>query len=302
MENTGKLFFQDDSPQWYIAIAGQPVGPLTATDVYQRVLNGEISWADFVWKPGQSGWERICEIKVFKAAVPPVPGREVLKEAREAAKPAAKSVTPPTRKPSARKAEEEAAPEPVRNWFLYFNDSQHGPVSDAELEHALGIGKINARVHAWKEGMSDWERIEKLPEFRDAVARLKTAPVKRAGPPPRPDRKEPARIENRSSPRRPLVARILMASQKAGGGAVGVAMCRDISVGGLQILTDQIPGEVGARVKMNVSATGAGSKIEPFVAEGVIVRLLEDGRGFSFRFEKLSDAARRSIESYIANA
>jgi hypothetical protein len=53
---------------------------------------------------------------------------------------------------------------------------------------------------------------------------------------------------------------------------------------------------------MNVSPSGTGKPvgmIEPFVAEGVIVRLLEDGRGFSFRFERLTDGARKTIETYI---
>jgi hypothetical protein len=82
-------------------------------------------------------------------------------------------------------------------------------------------------------------------------------------------------------------------------------MCRDISVGGMQVLTDQIPGVSGTRIRLNVSPVNpsrskASSAIEPFVAEGVIVRILEDGRGFSFRFEGLTDRAKKIIEKYIA--
>jgi hypothetical protein len=36
------------------------------------------------------------------------------------------------------------------------------------------------------------------------------------------------------------------------------------------------------------------------VAEGMVVRILEDGRGFSFRFEKLPENARKSIEKYFS--
>jgi hypothetical protein len=39
--------------------------------------------------------------------------------------------------------------------------------------------------------------------------------------------------------------------------------------------------------------------LNPFVAEGVIVRVLEDGRGFSFRFEGLSRESQEAIERYI---
>ena len=82
----------------------------------------------------------------------------------------------------------------------------------------------------------------------------------------------------------------------AQGNDVGVGVCRDISVGGMQVLTDQIPSAIGKKIKLNVSAPG---QIEPFVAEGVVVRILEDDRGFSFRFEKLSAQSRDSIEKYI---
>ncbi len=75
-------------------------------------------------------------------------------------------------------------------------------------------------------------------------------------------------------------------------------VCRDISVGGMQILCDRVPGEAGTHVKLNVSPTGPGAP-EPFTAEGVIVRVLEDGHGFSFRFDNLDDAARKAIERYI---
>jgi hypothetical protein len=78
----------------------------------------------------------------------------------------------------------------------------------------------------------------------------------------------------------------------------------------MQVLTDRLPGKVGAKIRLNVSSisdekaskTQKARKIDSFVAEGVIVRILEDKRGFSFRFDKLSSAAKRSIEQYINSA
>ena len=77
-----------------------------------------------------------------------------------------------------------------------------------------------------------------------------------------------------------------------------IAVCRDISIGGMQVLTDRVPGPVGSKLKLNVSP-GDPSKVKGFVAEGEIVRVLEDGRGFSFRFRKITEEARRTIEKYI---
>ena len=76
-------------------------------------------------------------------------------------------------------------------------------------------------------------------------------------------------------------------------------MCRDISIGGMQVLTDEVPGEVGTKIRLHVEPP-KDSGLKAFVAEGTVVRILEDRRGFSFRFSKLSDEAKKSIESYIA--
>ena len=178
----------------------------------------------------------------------------------------------------------------AKDWFLYFNDSQFGPFSREEVRRFLQVGKINDRVHAWKDGMPDWERIAKLPELASATGATQAGVPKLKIP----DR-DATKGDQRYAPRRPMIARILMAGQ----GNVIAAVCRDISVGGMQVLTDQIPGEVGARVKLNVSPTGPGAP-EPFAADGVIVRILEDGLGFSFRFESLEPRAKQAIEKYIA--
>lgn len=297
MENTGKVLFEDNTPQWYIALASRWVGPLSAEDVYQKVLNQEITWAHFVWRPGQSEWQRICDASTFQGAVPSVPTKNIKDEVKEASKPGIKTVAtaPP---PPKQKAED-------RNWFLYYNDSQFGPFSSEEISRFLRVGKIHGRVHIWKDGMEDWARLETIDRFAEDIVESKIArEIKKTGGEKRPSESTKATSatqpgDQRKAPRRPLVAKILMADHEA----LTVAVCRDISVGGMQVLTDRIPGEPGSRIKMNVSPAGRAEKdgkaIEPFVAEGVIVRILEDGRGFSFRFDRLPDSSRRVIEEYI---
>jgi hypothetical protein len=289
-------------PEWFVACGGATQGPLTTAEVLEKVVLRELSPADYVWKPGQPEWKRLFEVKGFEAVVPP----------RPQVKPAQPAPQPP------------AAPrsESKRTWYLHRNGSQYGPFSQAELESALERGKVSPRVHAWKAGLSGWERLERLPEFQ-AWAQ-KRAPQEQVPRPPRfpgksePEAEaigEPAVEERRATPRKPLVAHILMSDQQS----VLVGMCRDISIGGLQVLTDSIPGPVGTRLRMNISppdldgssSHGSGSRsarsgsspaagsIRPFVAEGVVVRLLEDGCGFSFRFSQLSESSLKAIESYI---
>lgn len=298
MENTSKVLFEDDTPHWYIAMGSRWVGPLSAADVYQKVIAQEISWAHFVWRPGQADWKRICDVSTFQGAVPNVPNQGLKEQVKEASRPTvrtAASAKPPKVKSSAE----------ARIWFLYYNDSQFGPFSGDEISRYLRVGKIHGRVHVWKDGMGDWERLEEVDKFADdalEAKRVRAARKEAAGSKAGKAAEKAAEKvnEQRKGPRRPLVAKILMADHQQ----LTVAVCRDISVGGMQVLTDRLPGEPGARIKMNVSpASGKSGKgsttIQPFVAEGVIVRILEDGRGFSFRFDKLPEQSRKVIEDYI---
>ena len=374
MENTDKILFDDQKVQWYVAMGQGWIGPFSASDLYQKILKQEITWAHFAWKAGQSEWKRICDIRVFQSFIPPVPSKssqasmklEIKKEEKAAQKPL-KSVPPSLSK---------------KKWFLHYSETQFGPFSIEEVQKFLRAGKIHGKVFCWCEGMSDWKRLEQIEDLSADVAeasRVRAEKKKSAHSPPsapavtdsnarvegwipnrpidgrkrgelreepvfvleekpkksmrsktltrfeiRPEevvKKEKSSLENknssdsvlptvesetklikkdlRSSARKSLVARVLV----AGKDRLGVAMCRDVSIGGMQVLTDQLPGKVGDRIKLNVSPLGQPSGgVEPFVAEGIIVRVLEDGRGFSFRFEKLAASAIRAIEAYLQSA
>lgn len=264
MENTGKIFFEEgggEQPQWFVATGDQWIGPLSAAQVYGKILANEISWAHFVWRQGQHEWTRICETPAFQAAVPGLPKRL----------PSPEVPSPEVRSGTRRERSQSARP-----WFIYRKETQYGPFSEEELHRLIEVGQLDGRAHAWRDGMENWQRIDSLSEFRLQHG---------AGA-------KPAASEQRSAPRRPLVAKILLADDQA----LVVGVCRDVSVGGMQVLTDVIPGPVGSKIKLNVSQ---GKGIEPFVASGTIVRVLEDERGFSFRFNQLSEQARKTIESYV---
>ncbi|MBC7693762.1 MAG: DUF4339 domain-containing protein [Methylotenera sp.] len=340
MENTVKVLFEgDNTPQWYIAQGDRWIGPLTASDIYEKVIAQEITWAHFVWKPGQAEWQRICDIQTFQAAVPTLPAKSVVGDiektqpgitntrvsaAGSAASAAAASFTAASTSasasPNSASASSTSIPvatsRPEKEWFLHYNDSQFGPFASEEVSRFISIGKIHGRVYSWRNGMSDWQKLETIPEFVkviQAAAATSMAVPPRKGPPAAPAAakasvveasqiaaKEAAKVaaeEKRGTPRRPLIAKIFVANEQS----LHVGVCRDVSIGGMQVLTDQIPGVAGDKIKMNVSPAGdsKSDQVDPFVAEGVIVRILEDGLGFSFRFNRLDDNAKRSIEKHL---
>jgi hypothetical protein len=272
MENRAPFGGQTQS-EWFIAVGEQSVGPMTASEVYDRIIGGELTWISYIWKEGMGEWSRIADVPTFKAAVPPPP----------AMKPKARPPAPPT---AAKKLQ-------VREWFLYYNESQYGPFTEEEVQGLAGVGKITPQSFVWKDGMSDWEKIGSLSHFAsyftEVVAKVAaTEKTTILGD-------EPG-SEKRASPRKPILAKVLIAE----GEKIIVGMARDISIGGMQVLSDFTPSKVGSRLKLNVSPPEpTNPAFQPFVAEGLVVRLHDDKRGFSFRFDELSANARQIIERLL---
>jgi hypothetical protein len=337
MENSEKNLFGDDAPHWYVAVSDRWVGPMSASDIYKRILAHQLTWAHFVWKKGQADWKRICDTKAFQVAAPQEPPKTIQKQIKDAIKPTAKSNGP--RKGASPPPPREETGE-LQSWYLHYNDTQFGPFSTDDVNGFLSVGKINRRVHAWHDGMENWERLERIDEFQNkpeaatpprlpqSKASLPKLPAGKSSsgksaagktsrtftdpfgdtamdsdadpfsdPFDRPTMSDESPSNKRDAPRRPLVAKILISDETN----VIVGVCRDISIGGLQVLTEPISVKVGTKLKMNISPAGTqgGIRLEPFVAEGTVVRILEDGRGFSFRFQRLSERARQAIEAYI---
>ncbi len=245
--------------KWYVALGPNPEGPFDIVEMRAALSAEKIKATDFVSTSPKGPWTRLNESSEW-SEINSNPKSKV-----EIKKTSKKSDHP--------------------EWFLYFNQAQHGPYKKSEILEMLKDGKLNERVHAWKDGMSGWERLESIKEIKAKEATTSGL------------WKSDKMVQDaRSAPRKPLVARIFAANEKV----LSVGVCRDISVGGMQVLTEKIPGSVGEKIKLNVSPSGT-DKLEPFVAHGKIVRLHEDGRGFSFRFEKLDTKALKSIEKYIAS-
>ncbi len=306
MENTSALLFDNSQPRFFLALSGKAVGPLTTQELYDRLAQGQCSFLHYAWCEGWDDWRTVSEVEEFRKMVPAKPDKAFLSKIK----------TKMTERK--RKLEESAASATVeeRTWFLHTGDSQHGPFSQGELMHALDAQNLGGESFVWKAGWASWKSMKDVPELASSLRpQLPVTPA----PPPLPQKKDlalsapakalsaksqtktktkalsaPTPSERRGSPRRPLVARLFVHNNEE----VVVAVCRDISIGGMQVLTDRVPGAVGTTLRLNVSPSDAKT-VKGFVAEGEIVRVLEDGRGFSFRFTKLSEDARRAITSYI---
>lgn len=283
MENTGKLLFDHQNEKYFIVLQGKAVGPMSAQEVYEKLQSHQIQLIDFFWQEGWSDWKRICDEKEFNVLLPAKPTIQSIEQIKAHQK-------------QKKEAQAQALKAASVQYYLYFNKTQSGPFSSSELMHIFKSGRVNDSAYVWAAGWPNWKRSTEVEEFRHL---LNTTPPT----PPMPSFEAQQKIsvtqnaesqEKRMAPRRPLVARLFLHNDQD----VIIAICRDISIGGMQVLTDRIPGTVGSTIKLNVSP-GDPNQVKGFVAEGEIVRILEDGRGFSFRFTKISDEAQKAIKNYI---
>lgn len=270
MENTLTLLLQDTKKAWYLVINSRPVGPLTAKEVVDKMKGGEIGVASHVWKEGFENWTRIYDVKEFECLLPAAPSHSFVEEIQKSMKSA-----PP---PISQKQKEE-----LRAWFVYVDDTQYGPFSDPEVESMIEAGRITASTYMWKKGFPDWQLASTIDRWAGEIASGTMAHALA----------EQVNKDKRSTPRKPFEAKILLTDGKE----VGWALCRDISIGGMQMLAERSPGAVGTKLKLNI--TSMGMSVPGFACEGTVVRVLEDGRGFSFRFTSLPEDAKLAIEKYI---
>ena len=186
--------------------------------------------------------------------------------------------------PSAPTPKPTAVPPPFKGglpsvkWFIFADEVQSGPFEAVEVKRLIATSQLSGAAFLWNESFSEWKPVGEVDEFREVMPEQKSSGA-----------------ERRAAPRKPLVAQVYVTNQKN----VATAICRDVSVGGMQVLTDVIPGKPGETIRLNVLPPSA-SGLPAFVAEGVIVRVLEDGKGFSFRFTRISSEAKKAIEEYVA--
>ena len=273
MENTNTIEFPNDQAEWFIAFGESFKGPFKASEVYQKIQEKEVSWIDYCYREKEGQWIRIADQPVFKVLQPEPPKPKPV-------------MAPP---PPPKKVEEDI------KWFLFQSDAQTGPYAASELQRLASAGQIQESAFVWQEKFTDWKPFAEVSELKAPAA----APVPGMPSAPKLTTAAPAaaaaKKDNRHAPRKPLVAQIYMTNESD----LVTGMCRDISIGGMQVLTDEVPGEIGTKIRLHVEPP-KDTGLKAFVAEGTIVRILEDRRGFSFRFSKISDEAKKSIESYIA--
>jgi hypothetical protein len=259
--------------KWYYVENGERVGPVEEADLKDLVQAGTLDGEGYVWKKGFDNWVRLSEVDelshilVVEVELPP---------AMDAMPPVIDEVEVKefswddlahTDKVISIKIGLDRGGEQV----------EYGPYTLNELKKAYDENRVNDKTLVFIPGMKEWIFLSETPVFENVFGGL---------PPAIND------VEKRQDVRKPFVARMFYHDSKE----VFEGVCRDISIGGMQILVSDLPCQVGDEISLNVHPDNDNYH---FVATGLVVRTLQANQGFALRFIDLSDEAERAISSYV---
>lgn len=276
------------SDNWYYVLKGQRLGPVDVGVMSTLIQDQQLGPDDYVWKKGFENWMKMSDVAELQSfggeakpqapASPPTPMK----------RPAAAS----TPAPAAQASSQQSLPmigqlhPDQRCVFVRIGvdrggaPAEYGPYNLELMKRLYRENRINGRTQFFmQDQMNEWGFLADLPDFEEVFNDV--PPVIQE-------------TERRRYVRKPLLARMFVQNNKR----IYEGVCRDISVGGMQVLTDGFPGKAGDRISINVHPDNSDYH---FTAAGLVVRLLEGSQGFSFRFDGLNNEAMRAIEKYIAN-
>lgn len=256
---------------WYYVLKGQRHGPVSLDVLQQMIAKSELNHQDFIWKKGFDNWKKIKEVDEVQVASAPEAHHD--------------SLPPILEKPAAVEFSFNKIGADDRQIFVRIGTDRggapadYGPFSVNQLKALFDQKRINGKTLFFVKGMKEWSLLGDHKEYAD---------IFEAQPPVIKEQ------DRRQAIRKPFVARMFIQNNKK----VFEGICRDVSVGGMQVLIDQFPGKAGEKISINVHPENSDYH---FVASGQIVRLLEGNNGFSFRFQQLSDEAKKAIEKYVVS-
>jgi len=254
---------------WYYVLKGNRHGPVAIEVIESMLQKQELKHDDHVWKKGFETWKKIKEVSELQnladIASPPSLDFPL------AASPKVE------REPTLKEIGNE------RSIYVRIGSDRegisndYGPFNLQQIKQLFKENRINGKSFIYYKGLKNWKILADFPEYQEIFAEMP------------PIIKE---VDKRVNQRKPFVARLFIQNNKK----LFEGICRDISVGGIQVLVDDFKGLAGDKISINVHPENTDYH---FTASGVVVRLLEGNSGFSFRFQGLTDEAKRSIEKYL---
>lgn len=259
------------SVAWYYVQNNDRLGPVSEDELRKLLVNGPLTKQSYIWRKGFDNWVKASEVAEFVDIFAP-------QQAEELDIPA---VSPMMRNDLDWNSI--SFTEKMFNIKIGFDrggvETEYGPFSLEMLKRLYDEKRINAKTFIFCKGMKNWIFLADIPIYESLFAEL----------PPQIEEKE-----RRKNIRKPFIAKLFFHDNTQ----VFEGICRDISVGGLQVLVAGAPVKIGEAISLNVHPDNSDYH---FVAKGKVVRVLDGDQGFSLRFDGLGADAQSAIQTYISH-
>ncbi len=254
---------------WYYVQNNDRQGPVTEDALKKLLHDGPLTDQSYIWRKGFDNWKKAGEVDEFKSVFTPASVNDDI----------------PVLAPEMISSLDWHAISYTEKLFMIkigadrgARETEYGPFSLEMLKRLYDEKRINGKTYIFAKGLKNWIFIADIPIYESLFAEL----------PPQIEEKE-----RRKNNRKPFVAKLFFHDNTQ----VFEGICRDISIGGMQVLVAGTPVKMGEVISLNVHPDNTDYN---FVAKGKVVRLLDGDQGFSLRFETLTAEAQKAIQTYIA--
>jgi hypothetical protein len=197
----------------------QLLGPFTESELRAELRSGRISMSDLLFAPDRSiRWRRMYEVKelLLEALLP---SSDELGQFEKEARERIENIDPQTGKTMF--PTKSLVSSKKKEWYLQAEGAEFGPFNHLEVGRILESKKLNGKIFAWKNGLSNWMEAHSLEQV---LAGLSIA-----------ERTSKYVIEKGFNRRIHVRASMIATVSVTVKGRTSVGLCLDISAGGLQV-------------------------------------------------------------------
>jgi hypothetical protein len=260
------------SKNWWYVEGSDRKGPVEENELRSLLDTGILKEDGFIWTKGFENWIKLNEVSELS---------HLLGSAEEISSPEI------SRKPAIEKPGIDLKSIDLNERIFYIKTgidrsknelgAEYGPFSIDQLKRLFEENRINEKTYIFTTGMDNWTIVVDF-ELFGIISGGKIVEIEDD--------------ERRAHLRKPFVANMYFHDESQ----LFEGVCRDISIGGLQVLVSNFPGQINDEVTMNVHPENSDFS---FVATGKIVRILDGNSGFSLRFHSIGDEAKSAISTYL---
>ncbi len=261
------------SKNWWYVEGSDRKGPVEENELRSLLETGVLKEDGFIWTKGFENWIKLNEVSELS---------HLLEGEAEVEAPVEVN-----RKPAIEKASIDLQSIGINERIFYIKTgidrsknelgAEYGPFSIDQLKRLFEENRINDKTYIFTTGMDNWTIVADF-ELFSTISGGQLSKIEED--------------ERRAHTRKPFVANMYFHDESQ----LFEGVCRDISIGGLQVLVSNFPGQINDEVTMNVHPENSDFS---FVATGKIVRILDGNSGFSLRFHSIGDEAKNAISTYL---